>query len=157
MDYAKELMTQNWMIMDIEYIQTSKKHQCIRKLYMLSKNGSTECELDFYPCVRYKNLSKKYQRAFTFCQKYIHKLSYNPGKYSPFCSNILKEINDFIVHNGIELVLYKGGMIEYNLCEKLCIPSMNLEVIPQIKKSYSHNPNFEVNFYYAQIVGYSYL
>ena len=71
MDYAKELMTQNWMIMDIEYIQTSKKHQRIRKIYMLSKNGSTEYELDFYPCVRYKNLSKKYQRAFTFLSE-IH-------------------------------------------------------------------------------------
>ena len=157
MDYAKELKTRNWMIMDIEYIQTSRKHQCIRKLYMLSKNGSTESELEFYPCVRYKNLSRKYQRAFHYCQKYIHKLSYNPRNYSPLCSNVLKEINDFIVHNEIELVLYKGGMIEYKLCEELCITSMDLEVIPQLKKAYSHNPKVEVNFYYAQIVGYSYL
>ena len=157
MDYAKELKTRNWMIIDIEYIQTSKKHQCIRKLYMLSKNGSTESELEFYLCVRYNNLSRKYQRAFHYCQKYIHKLSYNPRNYSPLCCHILKEINDFIVHNEIELVLYKGGMIEYKLCEELCITSMNLEVIPQLKKAYSHNPKVEVNFYYAQIVGYSYL
>ena len=120
---------------------------------MLSKNGSNELELDFYPCVRHKDLTSKYKNAFHYCKKYIHKLSYNPKKYSPLCHNILTEINDFIVHNGIELVLYKGGMIEYNLCEKLCIPSMNLEVIPQIEKSYSHNPKFEVNLYYAQIVG----
>ena len=157
MDYAKELKTRNWMIMDIEYIQTSKTHQCIRKLYMLSKNGSTESDLDFYPCVRYKDLSRKYQSAFQYCQKHIHKLPYNPRNYSPLCCHVLKEINDFIVHNAIELVLYKGGMIEYKLCEELCITSMNLEVIPQLKKAYSHNPKVEVNFYYAQIVGYSYL
>ena len=143
--------------MDIEYIQTLKTRLCIRKLYMLSKNGSTESDLDFYPCVRYKDLSRQYQSAFQYCQKYIHKLSYNPRNYSPLCCHILKEINDFIVHNAIELVLYKGGMIEYKLCEELCITSMDLEVIPQLKKAYSHNPKVEVNFYYAQIVGYSYL
>ena len=45
--YAKELKDNNWMIMDIEYIQTSKEHQCVRKIYMLANNGSTDLSLNF--------------------------------------------------------------------------------------------------------------
>ena len=145
------------MIMDVEYIQTSEKHRCIRKLYMLTKSGSIESELEFYPCVRYKDLAAKYQHAFHYCQKYIHKLSYSPWGYSPLCCNALKEVNEFIVYNEIELVLFKGGTIEKDLCNELCISSMNLELIPQLKKVKSHDPRKEVNYYYAQIVGHSYL
>ena len=157
MDYAEKLKEKNWMIMDIEYIQTSKTHQCVRKLYMLSKNGSNELELDFYPCVRYKDLTSKYKNAFHYCKKYVHGLSYNPRLYSPLCHNVLTEISDFIMQNKIKLVLYKGGTIENDLCTELCIPSMNIEIIPQLQKANSHDPKFEVNYYYAQIVGYSYL
>ena len=155
--YAKELKENNWMIMDIEYIQTSKEHQCVRKIYMLAKNGSTESELEFYPCVRYKDLKAKYRHTFHYCQKYIHKLTYNPQTYSPLCTNVLEEINNFIVYNGIELVLYKGGIIERDLCIDLDIPSINLELIPNLKTVKSHDPRVEVNWYYAQLVGHSYL
>ena len=157
MDYTEKLKEKNWMIIDIEYIQTSKTHQCVRKLYMLSKNGSNELELDFYPCVRYKDLPLKYKNAFHYCKKYIHKLSYNPRFYSPLCYNVLTEVNDFIMRNKIELVLYKGGTIEHSLCNELCIQSLNIENVPQLQKANSHDPKFEVNYYYAQIVGYLYL
>ncbi len=157
LSYAKKLKENKWMIMDIEYIQTSKEHQCVRKLYMLANNGSTESELEFYPCVRYKDLESGYRRAFHYCQKYIHKLTYNPQTYSPLCTNVLEEINNFIVYNGIELVLYKGGIIERNLCIDLDIPSINLELIPNLKTMKSHDPRVEVNWYYAQLVGHSYL
>ena len=154
---VKVMKENNWMIIDIEYIQTSKEHRCVRKIYMLAKNGSTESEIEFYPCVRYKDLEAMYRRAFHYCQKNIHKLSYNPKTYSPLCTNVLKEINNFIVYNGIELVLYKGGIIERDLCIDLNIPSMNLELIPNLAKVKSHDPRMEVNWYYAQIIGYSYL
>ena len=154
---VKVMKENNWMIIDIEYIQTSKEHRCVRKIYMLAKNGSTESEIEFYPCVRYKDLEAMYRRAFHYCQKYIHKLIYNPKTYSPLCTNVLKEINNFIVYNGIELVLYKGGIIERDLCIDLNIPSMNLELIPNLTKVKSYDPRMEVNWYYAQLVGQSYL
>ena len=157
LSYVKKLKEDKWMIMDIEYIQTSKEHQCVRKIYMLANNGSTESELEFYPCVWYKDLEAKYRRTFHYCQKYIHKLTYNPQTYSPLCTNVLEEINNFIVYNGIELVLYKGGIIERDLCIDLDIPSINLELIPNLKTVTSHDPRVEVNWYYAQLVGHSYL
>ena len=61
------------------------------------------------------------------------------------------------MYNDIELVLYKGGIIERELCIDLHIPSLNLECIPSLKKVKSHNPRLEVNGYYAQLVASSYL
>ena len=61
------------------------------------------------------------------------------------------------MRNRIELVLYKGGTIEHSLSNELCIPSLNIENVPQLQKANSHDPKFEVNYHYAQIVGYLYL
>ena len=131
MDQAsKELFYEkNWAIMDVEYISTSKTHRCIRKLYILEENGYTDMELDFYPCERYDDLEWKYRRSFQYCKRHIHKLNYNPKKYSPECLQILPLLNEFIVDSGIELILYKGGTIERDLCEALNIPSLNIETL----------------------------
>ena len=150
---AETFKEKNWALMDIEYIRTSPTHRCIRKLYILAKNGSEELELEFYPCMRFKELEPRYQRAFRFCRNHIHKLSYNPTTYSPLCSNVLPEITNFIANNDIELFLYKGGTIEKDLCEELCIASLNIECIPELEKIQSHDPRAEVNWYYGQIVG----
>ena len=144
----------NWAIMDIEYITTSKTHRCVRKLYILSKNGKDELEVEFFPCAQYKELEKKYQRTFSFCQSHIHKLTYNPKRYSPICSTVLDKINEFIVYNDIDLILYKGGTIEKDLCSELDISSMNIECFEDLEKAQSHDPRFEVNFYYDQIINF---
>ena len=99
-----------------------------------------------------KDLELKYRHAFHYCPKYIHKLSYNPKTYSPSCENVLNKINNLIVCNGIELVLYKGGIIESDLCIELNIPSKNIELIPNLEKRNSHDPRIEVNWYYEQRV-----
>lgn len=142
----------NYALMDIEYIRTSATHQCIRKLYILAKDGFTDLELDFYPCVRYKDLDKRYRRSFRFCKAYIHKLSYDPKRYSPACSKVLDKLNEFIVYNDIDFILYKGGLIEKDLCSKLCIQSFNIECFVELEKVESHDPRAEVNSYYAQLV-----
>ena len=49
----------NWAIMDIEYISTSETHRCVRKLYILGKNGKDELEVEFFLCAQYKELEKK--------------------------------------------------------------------------------------------------
>ena len=79
-------------------------------------------------------------------------MTYNPKQYSPICSTVLDKINEFIVYNDIELVLYKGGTIEKDLCSELDIPSLNIEIFEDLEKAQSHDPRFEVNFYYDQIV-----
>ena len=76
------LLGKRWAILDIEYIQISAIHQCIRRLYILCDNGFTDMEADLYPCAQFKDLEKQYQRAFHYCQKYIHKLDYKPKQYA---------------------------------------------------------------------------
>ena len=142
----------NWALMDVEFIQISPTHRCIRKLYILAKMGKDELEVEFFPCAQYKELEWKYQRSFQYCKRHIHRLTYNPKQYSPICSTVLDKINEFIVYNDIELVLYKGGTIEKDLCSELDISSVNIERLEDLEKAQSHDPRFEVNFYYDQIV-----
>ena len=146
------LLEKNWAIMDIEYITTSRSHRCIRKLYILAKNGKDELEAEFFPCTQYKDLEKRYQRTFRFCRNHIHKLAYYPKPYSPWCGTALEKINDFIVYNDIDLILYKGGTIEKDICRELDILSKNIECFKDLKKAYSHDPRTEVDCYFCQIV-----
>ena len=73
------------------------------------------------------------------------------------CADAVSRINTFAVYNDIELILYKGGDIEKELCKELCIKSMNIELIPEIEKINSHDPRLEVNWYYDQILGNIYV
>ena len=77
--------TRNWALLDIEYIQCTRTHKCVRKLYMLAKDGYMDLLLEFFPCQPLHKLNKKYQRTFRFCQREIHKLSYYPLSPSPPC------------------------------------------------------------------------
>ena len=146
------LLEKHWALLDVEFIRTSPTHRCIRKLYALEKNGHTDLELDFYPCKRYENIQWKYQRSFQYCKRHVHKLNYNPKKYSPECRQVLPLLNEFIVNGGIELILYKGGSIEKDLCKALYIPSLNIELIKGVEKAYCHNPRTEVDCYFSQII-----
>ena len=152
MERLTELMKKKWLIMDIEYIQTSKEHRCIRKLYMLAKDGFTEKELEFHPCVRYRSMSKRNRQSFHYCKKHIHKLSFYPTTYASSCDTALEKIGRFIDENNVEIVLYKGGEIESDLCSDIGIPSYNIEGIKGLEKVHSHDPRTEVNCYYIQLV-----
>lgn len=149
----RELLRENcWALLDVEFIRISSTHRCVRKLYVLADNGYTQMEMEFYPCKRYRDLEKKYKKSFQYCRRNIHNLSFHPWKFSPLCSHAASKLNDFIVHNAIELILYKGGTVERDLSEVLDIPSFNIESIEGLKKAYSHDPQTEVNFYFSQIV-----
>ena len=152
----KKMMKEKiFAIMGIEYIRTSETHRCIRKMYILAKDGYTDMELEFYPCKRYGNLEKRYQQTFNFCWNHMHKLEYDPKRYSPPCKTVLSKVNTFIVYNSIDFILYKGGTIEKDLCSELYIPSYNMECLPELEKVQSHDPQAEVNSYYNQLVEYA--
>ena len=158
MERLKELMQeQKWALMDIEYIQTSEDHRCVRKLYMLAKDGYTDRELEFHPCIRYKSMARRNKQSFHYCKKHIHKLPYYPRVYASPCSTALEKIGRFIDENNIDFILYKGGEIENDLCADIGIPSYNIESIKDLQKAYSHNPRTEVNCYYSQLIELGYL
>ena len=153
MEHLKELMREkNWALMDVEYIQISKEHRCVQKLYMLAKDGYTERELEFHPCVRYRKMARRNKRSFHYCKKHIHKLPYYPEVYASPCNTALDKIKRFIDENNIDFILYKGGEIENDLCTDIGIPSYNIESIKDLEKAYSHDPRKEVNCYYGQLV-----
>ena len=109
-------------------------------------------EKEFYPCRRYKQLETKYQRSFQYCKRNIHKLTYDPKRFATLCSQALAKLNEFIVYNDITLILYKGGTIEKDLCEKLDIDCLNIECFEALQKNPSHDPREEVHCYYNQLI-----
>ena len=151
MEEEKEhLNAKNWALLDIEYIQCTRTHRCIRKLYILAKDGYTDLQLEFFPCEPLHKLEKRYQKAFQYCQREIHKLPYCPEGPSSPCSIAVEKLDNFIVNNEIELVFYKGGQIEKEVCDELDIDSFNIEHFEnKLEKVYSHDPYVEVNCYFT--------
>jgi hypothetical protein len=145
------IKAKNWALLDIEYIQCTRTHKCVRKLYMLAKDGYTDLLLEFFPCEPLHKLDEKYGKAFRYCQRKIHKLPYYPPPPSPPCWTAVRELNNFIVDNDIELVFYKGGEIEKNLCKELDIYAFDIDKF-DLDKVYSHDPYVEMNCYYSQLI-----
>lgn len=141
----------NWALLDMEYIQTSKSHQCIRKLYILAKDGFTDLKLNLYPCKKFQDLEMRYKKSHWYCQANIHQLPYYPNEASSPCSTAAEKLRNFIINNNIDLILFKGGQIEENIAREIGIASFNIEHF-NIDKVFSHDPYVEVNSYYIQLV-----
>ena len=124
---------------------------------MLAKDGFTEKELEFHPCVRYRSMSKQNKRSFHYCKTHIHNLSFYPRVYASPCDTAREKIAQFIDKNNIDFVLFKGGEIESDVCSEIGIPSYNIECIKDLEKSHSHDPRTEVNCYYSQLVNLGYV
>ena len=142
----------NWALLDIEYIQSSKDHKCFRKLYILSKDKTEDRELEFYPCIHFKDMEDHYKKSFRFCRAHIHKLSYYPEKCASPCSTATDKIKKFVMDNKIDLILYKGGCIEKQLCANIGTQSLNIETFEKLEKINSHNPQTEVKNYHEQLI-----
>ena len=56
------------------------------------------------------------------------------------------------MNNEIDLVFYKGGQIEKEVCDTLHIDSLNIEHFEKLEKVYSHNPYVEVSCYFTQLI-----
>ena len=157
MKLEMDVTHERFALIDIEYIQTSEQHKCIRKLYILAKDGYTELEREFYVCKRYKQLDRKYKRAFDFCRKNIHKLTYEPDYFAPPCKIAGEIVKNFLTSNQIQYMLYKGGTIEKDLCNHIDVKSFNIECIQGITKANTHDPVEEVRFYYRQLLDKVYI
>ena len=118
---------------------------------MLAKDGISECELEFIPCIQFNNLEKKYQRAFLYCYHNVHKLKYYPKKSNLKCGVAAHMIKQFANSLNAKLILYKGGTIEKKLCEKLRIDSINIEDVGA-EKINSHSPRIEINAHYNYLL-----
>ena len=141
------LRKRNFVILDIEYIRTLENHCCIRKLYLLSKDGIQEREADLVPCQHFKDMEQKYQNSFLYCKRNIHHLPFYPKKRIFKCYYARRIIEEFMDITGADLVLYKGGNIERNLCNRMGLESYNIEELG-VKKVTTHDPREEVNIHY---------
>lgn len=121
-----------WAILKIESIQVSPTHWCIRRFYIGDEDGCNYLELEFYPCTTYAKLDEVYKNQYHGEQRHGHRLTYNPIRRSPPCTVAVSKINEFIVYNDIEVVLYNSepwntnNDAEYNVCVELDIPFMNI-------------------------------
>ena len=146
-----KLHQHNFVLLDCEGIQASKTHCCVRKLYMLAKDGMTDAELEFIPCKRFKDLEKRYNSSFWYCYYKIHNLCYYPVNTKLKCCDVAAVVNRFVKTVNASLVLYKGGHLEKNVCDQLGIACLNIELLGAQKVN-SHSPKEEVNEHYKYLL-----
>ena len=146
----ERIRNENFIIVDIEAIKISEDHACIRKIYILSKNGMKNLEVECTPCKWLCELPKKYKEAFFYCQRHIHKLNYYPPRYCTVkCNDVPNIVRNF--DRNVKLMLYKGGEYEKKLARSIGMDSINIEEVG-IQKVNSHNPKEEVNLYFNQLL-----
>ena len=86
----------NWAILKIDTIMISKEHHCICRFYIGNKNGVNYLEKEFYPCIKYANISKEYRRLFRLERDRGHKLLYNPRQRSPPCVLAVEMMKQYV-------------------------------------------------------------
>ena len=152
-DIANSLNENTWAIMSIDNFQISSTDRCIRMIHLLLEDGITNIQLDFYPHMYYKLRESHHQRSYRFCKRHVHKLMYDPWIWPQIrYANAVSKINDFVVYNNVELILYYNNVIEKELCEELFVKSRNIEHVPKIQKSNSCNPRLITDWYYQQVL-----
>ena len=138
------------MIIDAETIQTSQTHACIRKIDMVSWNGHFQF-YDVAPCVPFSDLEAKWRKVFNWCQKRIHGIKhYFPRAPFVHCNNIDSLVKHFIVTGDIDIVLFKGGIWEKQICINIrtrYLDLTNICKVLHIPKPESHDPRTE-NMHY---------
>ena len=64
------LREKNLVLLDIEFIQSTKDHKFIvNYTYILSNDGFTGLKLDFFPCMAFKDLDRNYEKILS-CSSY---------------------------------------------------------------------------------------
>ena len=144
---VRKLQQYNFALIDCEGIQATKTHCCVRKVYMLAKDGMTDAEIVFVPCKQFKDLEKKYQRSFRYCYRNIHNLPYSPIDRKLKCCDAASGVKRFLETVNASVVLYKGGCLEKNICDQLGVECWNIELLGAPKLN-THSPKEEINEHY---------
>ena len=122
----------NWAILKVNAIMTSKSHRYIRRFYIGEKVGVNYLEMEFYPCIKYANLSEEYKRLFSQERNCGHRLPYNPRQRSPPCTLATEMMKQFVDQLNIELILYneeQGSVLEkihINIGETIAVGFLNI-------------------------------
>lgn len=143
---AETLRHANFALIDFEGIQTSKGHCCIRSMAIISKDGNTRQNSEFRPCVYLRDLNERYKKTYHFCRKNIHRLPYFPGNCAIQCKDVYAMVEKFVIDNGIELFVFKGGVLEKRICDAIGVDCFNIERLGAPKAN-SHVPREEVQFH----------
>ena len=123
--------------MDIEAIQTSPTHACIREISIMPMFQATfqATNIHAIACKDYDNLLKNYQKSFIYCFDNVHHLPYYPKTKlkDVHCQQIKTILQSYIAKDNI--VFYKGGTHEKRLCDQMQIISINIEQfgVPKVK------------------------
>ena len=83
--------------------------------------------LEGVPCVLRWAIDEIEDQTFEHCKKTIHHLSYTPKEWAPHCQQTAGIVKNFLHANCIELVLFKGGTLEMDLCAEIGYCWKNLE------------------------------
>ena len=110
---------------------TSTFHRCIRRFYIGDENGINYLEMEFYPCITYKNLPDEYKKLYFLESSQSHRLSYIPHHQALPCSLAVRKIHNFIVQHGIEILLFNEDIgyneqIIFKICKELGIQHSNI-------------------------------
>ena len=158
-----ESLDKNYVVVDIEAISLSKNrvdlstgyyssiHNCIRKIALLFWDNSIQI-YEFCPCVTYSDLHKKERLSFNYCRRVIHGLSFVPFRCNGKCADSLKLIRNLLREKDVNIVLFKGGTLEKDLCRDLNIDCVDLEKLGVPKYRGKHDPLQEVIFFRDKFV-----
>ena len=152
-----EILQRNYVLLDMEMIQISRNHACVRKLYALSKDGKTDIEMEFEPCKKYVELEEKYKKSFLYCKKNIHKLSYYPVKKCLPCTKAKDILKNFMSSLDADIIFYKGGHFERDISIAIDVDCFDITKLG-VKKVNSHDPRVEIHLHLNQLnnIVYSY-
>ena len=121
-----ELLNRRYTILDIEGISLSKErseerigaysriHNCLRKTAVLLYDGRTAVQ-EAEPCIEREALMETEEKSFSWCMENIHHLPYTPDRTSLKCRVIPPMLTDFLQENRVEIVYYKGGLLEKDM------------------------------------------
>lgn len=121
-------------------------HNCIRKVDIILRNKDSRV-FEFHPCLKKGDLTRKERSTFYWCQKNIHGLEYYPKKGSDTCAQAIEVISDYLKLHDVEVCLYKGHLLQKEICQKMDISSVNIGL--NIPKAQCHNS--KVHFYHSEL------
>ena len=159
------LLSQKYVILDIEAIALDKNrqsvaagryaniHNCTRKFAALLYDGSSLVR-EFKPCLDWRDLTNGERFRHRLCEAKIHKLSYYP-KYpaAQTCAEAVDVFLNYIQAHEVNVVYFKGGLLELDFCNDLDITMVDLEQygIDKAPSSCEHDPLLECKNYLEQI------